>query len=45
VLRVLIVFNADTDPAFYLDADPDTGRKNNAGSGSWSDFAGTKIGF
>ncbi len=38
-----IGFNADTDPAFYLNADPDpkpdTGKKNNAdpyGSGSWS---------
>jgi hypothetical protein len=44
-----LVFNADPDPAFYLNADPDPypdpRSQTNAdpcGSGSWSDFKVTK---
>ncbi len=39
-LRIHIGFNADPDPAFYLNADPDPhlGEPNQSGSGSWSDF-------
>ena len=51
VFRIRIGFNADPDPAFYLNADPDPdpnpGSQTNAdpcgsGSRSWSDFAVTK---
>jgi hypothetical protein len=49
VLWIRIVFNADPDPAFYLNADPDSGSQTSAdlwgagsGSGSCSDFAVTK---
>ncbi len=40
-------FNADLDPAFYLNTDSDSGSQNNADpcgseSGSWSEFAVTE---
>jgi hypothetical protein len=47
VLLVRISINADPDPAFYLNADPDSNPEsqinaNPCGSGSWSDFKVTK---
>jgi hypothetical protein len=45
VLWICIGFNADSDPAFYFNADPDPGSQTKAypcgygyGSGPWSDF-------
>jgi hypothetical protein len=45
VLWIRFGFNADPDPAFYLNADPDTDpdpesqtNADPAGSGAWSDF-------
>jgi hypothetical protein len=48
VLWIRICFDADPDPAFYLNADPDPGSQINAvpsGSGSLSDLAVRKIAF
>jgi hypothetical protein len=45
---IRICFDADPDPAFYLNADPDLGSQTNAdpsGSRSWSDLADAKIAF
>jgi len=47
VLLVHISIHADPDPAFYLNADPDSNpdsqtNANPCGSGSWSDFKVTK---
>ncbi len=45
VLWIRTVFNADRDPAYYLNADPDPGSQNNEDpcrSGSWSAFKVTK---
>jgi hypothetical protein len=39
VLWIRIGFNADPDPAFYLNEDPDRQTNGDPGrSGSWSDF-------
>jgi hypothetical protein len=46
VLWIRIGFNADPDPGFYLNADPDSGSKkinaDPSGAGFWSDFKVTK---
>ncbi len=48
VFRIRIGFNADPEPDLYLNVDPDPGSQTNSdpcGSGSWSDFAVTKVVF